>query len=83
MRRQELENKAIERVCSCYYYELKDSIDAMSEEELQRIIDRPFWGHIDDELNNPTGDLYEALSNCTQFTGYASLEQSKLTNRSK
>lgn len=38
--REELEELAIESVCACFYYELRDTIEEMSEEDLVKIIER-------------------------------------------
>ena len=33
--REKLEKAALEVICSCYYYDLADNIDSMSDDELR------------------------------------------------
>ena len=36
--REKLEKTALGVICPCYYYDLADNIDSMSDDELQEII---------------------------------------------
>ena len=36
--REKLEKAALMAVCSCYYYDLADTIDSMTDKELEEIV---------------------------------------------
>ena len=47
-----LKQQAQLKVCACYYYDLANEIDNMTAEDLQLIIDNPYYCHTlnDDEV---------------------------------
>ena len=66
MNRQDLEQQALERVCSCWYYDLADTVGEAADTDLQKIIDYPAWSHMQNQINNPvSGDEFIAeLAHC-------------------
>lgn len=45
MNRQQLEEKAQQAICTCFHYDLANSMPDLSDEELQQIIADPYTGH--------------------------------------
>lgn len=64
--RDDLEKQAKHEVCSCWYYDLADSVDAVSDEELQKFIDIPMYGHLQNQIENPVSadEFMEEITNC-------------------
>lgn len=64
--RDELEELALKEVCSCWYYDMCDAIDILSDEELQKIIDIPLYSHLHNQINNPvdTDEFMEEINDC-------------------
>lgn len=52
MNRDDLEELAKMKVCTCYYYDLVDTIDSIPDGELRLICDTPYYSHVvqDDDL---------------------------------
>lgn len=69
MKREELETQAKKAVCSCWYYDLCNDIDATSDEDLAAIIANPAWCHIQNQSYNPQPwpDYLEELEDCPEW----------------
>jgi hypothetical protein len=54
MASEQLKRKAEQAVCACYYYELVNAVDDMTSEDLQMIVNDPFYCHKinDDEMDD-------------------------------
>lgn len=57
--REILEAEALKAVCACYYYDLADTIDSLSEFDLSQIISDPENLH---RMNDP-----EELEECPEY----------------
>lgn len=69
MNREALEKQALSEVCSCYYYDLADSIDALDDETINNIINIPWYCHIEQQLKVPQSseDFMAELRECAEF----------------
>lgn len=56
-----LQKQALLAVCSCYYYDLANEAEYMTSEDLQMIVNDPFYCHKinDDELSDCPQWQYE------------------------
>ena len=68
MTREELETEAKRAVCSCWYYDLCNDIDTLTDEQLQKIINYPAWPHLENQIHNPVSgqEFIEELANCQE-----------------
>lgn len=66
--RQDLEKQALHAECTCWYYDLADSIGEIDDEHLHKIIDIPFYSHIQDWLynseNSSVDEFIEQMNDC-------------------
>lgn len=53
MSREDLEKQALTSVCSCWYYELSNDIETLSDDELNKIINNGMYLHLQNQLYNP------------------------------
>lgn len=72
MNREELEAKALEEICSCWFYDLTNDIEALDSDELLKIINTPLYCHINNQIQNPVPitDFIEELKNCSDYGHY-------------
>ena len=54
MATEALQKKALMAVCACYYYDLANEAYAMTSEDLNMIIEKPYYCHLinDDDLHD-------------------------------
>lgn len=52
--RETLEKEALKAVCSCWYYDLADTIEETPTEELQKVVDCGIYFHLQNQYYNPT-----------------------------
>ena len=64
--REALEALAKKEICSCWYYDLCDSIDAIDDADLYKIINIPMYSHLYGQLENPVDldEFMEEIQNC-------------------
>lgn len=76
--REELEAKAAEAICSCMYYDFMDARDSLTDGELQKIIDVPFYSHCIMQTEDPVDakEFAEEIISC-YFTNHAGVAPSK------
>jgi hypothetical protein len=69
--RENWEILAKESVCSCWYYDLCNDIDSLSDDELKKIIITPFYCHIQDYLANhgmvSVDEFLRGLQECSDY----------------
>lgn len=56
-----LKAQALKNVCACYYYDLANSIDEASEQDLKDMIADPFYCHVINE------DTPEDMEDCPEY----------------
>jgi hypothetical protein len=66
MNREDLEKRALEVVCPCWTYDLRDMIDATEDEDLRKVIAYPAWFHIQNQIFNPlsAAEFIEEMATC-------------------
>ena len=64
--REDLEQQAKLEVCACWYYDLTDDIEVVSDDDLYKIIDYPKWLHIQNQKHCPVtaSEFLEELTEC-------------------
>jgi len=69
MNRETLKKQALQNICGCFYFDFTNVIDDMTESELWRIVKHGWWGHIEQQLNQPVplDEFYELLSDCDVY----------------
>jgi hypothetical protein len=69
MNRKKLEKEALKNVCACFYYDLTNAMEDMTDSELWRIVKHNWWGHIEQQLNQPVplSEFYELLADCDAY----------------
>lgn len=69
MNRDELEQQAKHAICPCFAYDLADNIEAITNSELQRIVEIPYICHVVQQQLDPvdTNEFVESLNNCPEF----------------
>jgi len=66
--RETLEAQSLENICPCYTYELRDTIDSLTDDELRAIIADSLQGHKWAHENQPEYDtLTEELATCSEY----------------
>jgi hypothetical protein len=68
--REDLEKAAQSNVCTCFHFDLADTIEEVSDEDLQHIIDDPMAAHYHQQYHQPVSvdEFIEALQECTSYT---------------
>jgi hypothetical protein len=73
--REELEKEALQSVCPCWYYDLADNIDSLSDYDLYQIAQRPYICHIEsaiiERLSIP--EVVAELRECPDYHGIVKL----------
>lgn len=69
--RELLEKKALESVCPCWYYELANDIDTMTDYDLKMIIDKPYICHIESAIQDSlsVSEMITELQECPEYSG--------------
>ncbi len=67
--REDLEKQALHEVCTCWYYDLADGIDAVDDETLHKIIEMPMYSHLQAQIEQPVplDEFMEEINNCYEL----------------
>jgi hypothetical protein len=81
--REDLEHQAKMAVCSCWYYDLADSIDAINDEELWKFIDIPMYGHLQNQIENKVSahEFIEEITECYEINYKPELDKAEEEKR--
>lgn len=70
MKREQLEQAALDNVCPCWTYELRDSLDSVTDEQLRGVIADSLYFHRQAHAMQPDHEtLEDELATCPDYKG--------------
>ena len=73
LNREELEAKALESICPCFVYGLRNDLNYVDDSVLQEIIVDGMWSHHENQKHDPLSEeeFAEELRQCPSYQGDA------------
>lgn len=70
LNREELETKALESVCPCYFYELRNDVQLIDSADLEAIVADGMICHHENQKHNPVSEeeFQEELRQCPSWS---------------